>query len=380
MIVRRHHLSRDPRTGIYYAKIQVDKRRRRFTFGKNRKDAESELRKLERDLVTGEVAFSEQPTAPLAPPPVAAAGPMLSELIRKHLEWVQNNRSRGTYAVRRHFLAGFRRFVGDRPVSEIDRLTLEDFAAWARKSHSKSANGGTAYLRHVKTMFLWAEEVGLCPCPVRRFPKVTESAAPIRRFTDDELTKLFLRVAPAFQDFRDMVYFGLLTGLRPQELRGLQRDHILRDSGGQAFVLIQQHKTARMARQPMARSVPLTGAAAEIVERQLAAHPQSPFVFLNADGQPFKPHTFRQRFLRWCRRAGVAPRPPYALRHTFGSMEAEANINQTSLSQLMGHTTIRTTARYISNNYDHHRNAVSAIVGRVASLTRPALTIMEKTA
>lgn len=380
MIIRRHHLSRDPRTGIYYVKIQVQKQRRRFTFGKSRKEAESALRKLERDLTTGDITFREQPTAPLAPPSAPVAGPLLSELIGKHLEWVQNNRSAGTYAVRRHFLDGFRRFAGERPVREIDRLVLENFLAWARKNHAQSANGGAAYLRHVKTMFLWAEEVGLCSCPVRRFPKVTETVALTRRFTDDELTKLFLRVPPGFRDFRDMVYFGLLTGLRPQELRGLQRDHILRDNGGQAFVLIQQHKTARMARQPAGRSVPLTGEAAEIVERQLAAHPASSFVFLNADGQPYKPHSFRQRFRRWCLRAGVAPRPPYALRHTFGSMEAEANINQTSLSQLMGHTTIRTTARYIANNYDHHRHAVGAIVGRVASLTRPTLTVMEKTA
>ncbi|HMO52524.1 MAG TPA: tyrosine-type recombinase/integrase [Kiritimatiellia bacterium] len=377
MITRRHSLSRDPRTGIFYAKIQVDKIRRRFTFGKNRKAAESALRKLERELVTGEMSFCEQPTAPTAPP---ETGLLLSELIAKHLEWVLNNRSRGTYEVRRHFLTGFKKFTGECPVNRIDRITLENFVAWARKHHAKSGNGGVAYLRHVKTMFLWADEVGLCPCPVRRFPRATEAAAPTRRFTDDELEKLFRQVSSGFKDFRDMVYFGLLTGLRPQELRQLQRDHILRDSEGNFFVMIQEHKTARTARQPMGRSVPLTDEAAEIVRRQLHAHTSSSFVFLNADSKPYKAHTFRQRFMRWCKRAEVAPRPPYALRHTFGSMEAEANINQTSLSQLMGHTTIRTTARYISNNYDHHRNAIGAIVGRVKTLTGPTLTVLDKTA
>jgi hypothetical protein len=61
-------------------------------------------------------------------------------------------------------------------------------------------------------------------------------------------------------------------------------------------------------------------------------------------------------------------------------MEAEANINQTSLSQIMGHTTIRTTSRYISNNYDHHRKAVGAIESRVASLNPRPLVLVSNTA
>ncbi|MCP5488659.1 MAG: site-specific integrase [Verrucomicrobia bacterium] len=370
-------MSQDPRTGIYYAKIQVQKVRRRFTFGKNRKDAESALRKLERELITGDVSFSIQKTAPLADPD---AGLLLSELIDKHLEWVLNNRRKATYDNRRHFLIGFRKFVGDRPVSGIDRLTLENFFAWARKHHSKSENGGAAYLRNVKTMFLWGEEVGLCPCPVRRFPRAPEAPPTTRRFTDEELEKLFRLQAPEFRSFRDMVYFALLTGLRPQEIRQLNRDQVMQDGEGRFFLYIREHKTARMSRQPVARSVPLTDEAAAIVRQQLTAHPASSFVFLNADGNPYKAHTFRQRFMRWCKRAGIPPRPPYALRHTFGSMEAEANINQTSLSQLMGHTNLRTTSRYISNNYDHHRSAIGAIVGRVASVAHPRLTVLEKPA
>src|SRR5690606_28656849 len=115
--------------------------RRRLTFGKNRKKAEAALRKLERELVTGEMSFHEQPTT-VSAPPSSETGLMLSELIEKHLEWVLDNRSRGTYEVRRHFLAEFKKFAGNLPVNSIDRLMLENFVAWARKHHAKSANGG----------------------------------------------------------------------------------------------------------------------------------------------------------------------------------------------------------------------------------------------
>ena len=377
MIGRRHRLSRDPRTGIYYVKVQVEKARKRFTFGKSRKPAEAALRKLERDLSAGRIQIG-------APPQVAASaspdGLRLGSLVQRHLEWVQNNRSPATFACRRHFLAAFLKFAGDCRVADLNRMLVENFYAWARKQHSHSGNGGNAYLRHVKTMFIWAEEMGLCECPVKKFPQAPEVLPLARRFTDDELSTLFSVIPEQFSDFKDALLFGLLTGLRPQEIRQLEKQHILRDGNGDLFLYLERHKTARSARKPICRSVPLTAESCEIVRRQLLAHPDKPHLFLNDDGDPFKPRAFRLRLLRWCKRAGIQPRPPYALRHTFGSMEAEANINQTSLSQIMGHTTIRTTSRYISNNYDHHRKAVSAIESRVASLNPRPLVLVSKTA
>ena len=382
MQMRKHKLQRDPRTGLYFARVQVDKTRRRFFFDKNRKDAEAELRKLERNLLGGQVQIG----APAAVAPIQPVADVqtfrLSELVTRHLEWVENNRSPATLAVRKHFLEAFQKFVGSIRVAEVNRLMLENFFAWARKHHGQSANAGNAYLRHVKTMFVWAEEMGLCECPVKKFPSTAETLPVARRFTDEELGKLFQCQSNGFADFRDMLLFGLLTGLRPQELRQLEKDQIMKDGPGAFFIFIEQHKTARMSKKAVPRSVPLTGEALDIVKRRLALNSPLPYLFLNDDGKQYKPRSFRQRLNRLCVRVGIPPRPPYALRHTFGSMEAEANINQTSLSQIMGHTTIRTTARYISNNYDHHRNAVGAIMGRVASLTRqpPKLTVLEKPA
>jgi len=197
---------------------------------------------------------------------------------------------------------------------------------------------------------------------------VTETPPDTKRFTDEELSKLLGRVPPEFSDFRDMIVFGLHTGLRPQELRQLRRDQLIEDGNGNYSVFIQHHKTAKSAHEPKPRSVPLTPAAKDIAFRQIAAHPEAALVFLNAKGQPYTRNVFRQRLRRWCKRAGIRPRPPYALRHTFGSIEAEANINQTVIAQMMGHTQLRTTSRYIANNAEHHRNAIQAAGSRIAKL------------
>jgi len=367
MRTKRHKLCREPKTGIYYARVQVGGIRRRFTFGKKRKPAEAGLRKLERDIAAGRVEFKDK-HRPKKLRMEAANDMLLSDLIAAHLEWLAANRAERTCRARKYYLQRFLHFRGDCMVSTIDRIALEKFYSWARTHHSKSRNGGNVYLRHVKTVLLWADEIGLCPCPIRRFPPTPETEPETRRFTDEEIRKILATIPDKFSDLRDLIVFGVLTGLRPQELRELRRDQLMQDAYGDYYLFIQYHKTSRTARQPRPRSVPLCPEALEIMQRQMAAHPRSPIVFLNGNGQPYTSNTLHTRLRRWCKRAGIQPRTPYSMRHTFGSLQAEANVNQTSISHMMGHSNIRTASRYIANNAEHHKHAVRAIAARVKDL------------
>lgn len=364
----KHKLQRDKRTGNYFVRFQVDGVRKRFTLGKNRDAARAALRKLEREKRNGDLFAEPKPYAP--PSPVKGNELMLDELIRQNLEWVKENRAPGTYALYELYLHQFLKFIGNPPVSSITRLDLERFYAWAKKHHSKSANVGNSYLRHVKTALLWAEDMGLCECPVKKFPRMTEVPPKTIRFNDDEMKK-FINGIPD-EDFRDMIVFGFLTGLRPQELRALERHHVKQDEHGNFYLLIERHKTAKFVRQPKPRSVPLVEEAAEIVRRQMSKRPDCSHIFVNAKGRPYTGSVFRQRFMRWCERAGIDPRPPYALRHTFGSMQAEANVNQACLSHLMGHSQIRTTSRYVTPTDEYHRQAIASIKGRIMNCTNGA--------
>lgn len=364
-MAQKHKLQRDPRTGIYFARIQVHGRRKRFALGKSRDEARSALRKIERDIRAGNVSF-EEATAPT----LSAVNPddlMLDELVRLNLEWVQQNRSPGTYELYDLYLHQFLKFVGNRPVATITRLDMERFYSWAKKHHGKSQNAGNSYLRHVKTALLWAEDMGLCECPVKKFPRMSETPPETIRFNDEEMAKLINTIPDP--DFRDMIVFGFLTGLRPQELRMLEQQHVKQDDQGNVYLLIERHKTAKFVRQPKPRSVPLVPEAVEIAQRQIAKHPKCPFIFVNGTDKPYTGPTFRQRFQRWCERAGIPVRPPYSMRHTFGSMQAEANVNQACLSHLMGHSQIRTTSRYVTPTDEYHRQAIASIKGRIMNCT-----------
>ena len=62
-------------------------------------------------------------------------------------------------------------------------------------------------------------------------------------------------------------------------------------------------------------------------------------------------------------------KPPYALRHhTFASIQADGDTNIVTLDQLMGHTSTRTTARYIRASAEHHRQAVDRMAEHVQTL------------
>ena len=368
---KRRKMSRDKRNGQYYVRIQVGGVRKYFALGTNRKKAEAELTRLERQHASGELDFqAAMEEARPEPLEVNQAGDeiTLKELTHVHLEWVGANRAPSTFELRERYLLAFLRYAGDRRVSEIDKLTLAGFHGWAKKHRSKSQNGGNVFLRNVKSMFLWAEDMDICRCPVRRFPYMPETPPPTKRFTDDELTLLLDCIKPMSPDFHDMVHFALLTGLRPQELRELQRRHFISDNAGEEYLEFQQHKTAKWTREPAKRTVPLVPEAVEILNRQIEKHAWRLHVFLNEAGKPYTASVFRQRLKRWCERAGIQPRSPYSLRHTFGSAEAEAGVNQAVLAQLMGHTQLRTTARYVNHNAEHHRKAIAAISGRISKL------------
>ncbi len=355
----------DKSCGRYYVRLQCEGVRRRFWLGEVRKEAPSKLKAIQAGIAAGEITFTETETTATT---TAAGGRdmRIEELAHRYLEWVSDNRSANTYATRRCSIQAFLEFVGPCMVSQITRLKLMDFHAWARKNRGHGSNRGNHLCRDMRTMFRWGEENEVCDCPVRRFPPISFAPPSTGRFNDEEIALLLKHISD--DEFRNMLVLGLLTGLRPQELRCLRKSEVRQDSSGKHYVFFEQHKTARMTNVPLARSVPLSDNAAAIVLQQTRMHPDSEFLFLNDGGTPYTAHVFRRRLERACTRAGIAKRPPYALRHSFASLHAEDGTNIVTLGQLMGHTNTRTTARYITATAAHHRQLVEHTAQHVLSL------------
>lgn len=366
--MRRRKLTKDPRTGTYYARVQVEKVIKKFCFSKNRRESEKALRELEEELSNG-----DQSLAAVANPDIEKGEPSditIEDLITQYLHWVLVNRARSTYDLKKGILQTFLDRYGDCKVSDITYNALAKYYAWAKTTRGRTANGGGHHLMEVKCLFRWGEETDLCLCPVRRFPQIRHSPPATKKFTDEELPLLVQHSHP---DFADMLVFGLLTGLRPHELRTLRKEYV-QPIGENTCIVLEKHKTSMSARVQQPRVVPLSPDAITIIQRQAFQHSKSPFVFLNADGRPYTASCFRLRLKRVCDRAGIPQRTPYALRHYFGTKRAGEGLNQAILAQVMGHTTITTTTRYVAKVPRYQQEAMNAMATDLASLlgTAPA--------
>jgi len=371
-----HKIQRDKRRGYYLVNIRMDGVRKYFNLGTTLDEARVTLERLEKDIAAGRIKFVEQEltTAIITD---GKKDMFIKELANRHLEWVHNNRELGTFRNRRNFVLQFLDFVGDVMVCQISRSKLEDFLSWAKTNKSRSENGGNEALAAVKAMFRWGEEMELIDLPFKRFPKLTFVPPELKRISDTDIVLLLVKASP---DFRDFIFFGIVTGLRPKELRNLTVSQIRCTPEGVRYVYIQQHKTAKSARVYKPRSVPLTPEAERIVERQVKSHPTSQYIFLNEDGNPYTNWTLRNKFRRLCKSVGFPELiSTYDLRHEFASRNSDNNVETTGLAQLMGHSTTRTLMRYVKNTLEAHRNAVNQIEkGLLTVLTSQRVTVRIK--
>jgi integrase len=360
----KRRLQQDKRNGNYFVWIRRSGVSKYFLLGTNKKLAEKQLDQIDRDITGGKITFVEQDTSAITRPD-GSKDMRIEELAVRHLEWVKVNRSQGTYENREFFVKRFLDFIGEKMVSQISRISLEDFYA-CEKQKSKRPNAGFEAMRHVRTLFRWGEETELIELPFKRFPRMSYTPPETRRVDSDELP-LLIDSAP--QDFRDFIMFGLLTGLRPSEMRALRQEHIHHDNHGLSFLFIEKDvKGAKMTRIPKPRSVPLSKEAEAIVERQIKLHPQSEYIFLNEDGTPYTRYTLRDRFRRLSKSSGTTKVIPYGLRHTFASLQAVGGTESNSLAQLMGHSSTRTLQRYVSNTAKEHKEAMDRNEKRIMSL------------
>lgn len=363
----------DARRGHYYVQITRDGFRRHFNLGTSRQKARDGLVELEKALLQGTIIFNPNLETTSVIRVNGDKDIRIEELAHLHLEWVHKNKALGTFQNRQRFVLQFLQSIGGKMVSQITRQDLDAFFQEA-KSRGRSDNRGIEALANVKAMLRWGEEHEVCTLAFKRFPAMSHIPPNVTPLDDTELQRLLEAASP---DFRDMLLFGTLTGLRPGELRGLTRDMIRTKGNGEMYIYIIRHKTTKSARVPRPRTVALCSDAVDIVKRQLAQHPDSPHLFLNADGVPFCRYTYRNRLRRLSDRVGMRNVTPYLIRHTFATWESEAGVESTALSQMMGHTTTRTLERYVSNTHEHHKKAVELIADRIRN--QPPLGKVEPT-
>jgi len=243
--------------------------------------------------------------------------------------------------------------------AEADDLTLRRFAAHlgtlryapATAARKLSAARG-AYGFMLDRGLVERNPAALVPGPrqVRTLPAT---------LSEPEMEELFDR--PVVADprrLRDRALLELLygCGLRASEACGLRIADVDADEG-----------TVRVTgKGGKERVVPLGGAAADALGRYLRTgrprlgRPETDRVFLSVRGRPLGPTDVRRALRRELDAAGLAQRPPHALRHTFATHLLEHGADLRSIQELLGHASVGTTQVYTHVSVRHLRAAHAA--------------------
>ncbi|MBO1306893.1 site-specific integrase [Enterococcus sp. 669A] len=155
------------------------------------------------------------------------------------------------------------------------------------------------------------------------------------------------------------IIIALDTGMRISEIMGLQWQDInwknrtihiqkivQRIKVGKKTQLVLQTPKTKASR----RMIPLTQRLYQLLQQQKETA-ESSFVFAGKSGQPIDPRTVRYRFEQVKKKSGIENLPFHALRHTFATRCLEAGINVTTLSELLGHSSVKMTLDIYTNSF-----------------------------
>ena len=168
------------------------------------------------------------------------------------------------------------------------------------------------------------------------------------RVVSHEEQKLYLAAANCL--LRDVATLILETGMRPEEVYTIRKENVHFD---RRYVFVPSGKT-NFAR----RNLPLTDVALGVLKRRVA-EAKGPFLFPHRS-DPNRPVITAQKAHQIALREAKI-KPPfrlYDLRHTFGSRSVMAGVDLPTLKELMGHSTVTMTMRYVHPTPQHKREAM----------------------
>jgi len=187
------------------------------------------------------------------------------------------------------------------------------------------------------------------------FYSAEEVLAIVRKAADGQDGAIFLTAA--------------FTGLRRGEVLALR----VRDCDFQRQVVRVEHSLDGQAlgtpKSGKTRSVPMhpdvARALAKLLQRERFTGPDD-FVFVGSRGEPLDGSAVRRRYVDAVKRAKLRPLRFHDLRHTFGTIAANAVLSGRELQEWMGHADLKTTARYL------HYRARGDEAGRLAEAFKTA--------
>ena len=246
-------------------------------------------------------------------------------------------------------------FGGKEP-SEIDHLTFE---RWKRKvQQGRSPTTVWHCAEMLRRLVRFGTDRNLCaPLPFRL--KLTKPDNQVTEYLEpDELAKLLKALDAEPPITGNLFRLALLCGLRRSELLRLEWSDVDLEC---EELLLRNTKAGKDQRLPISEN------AAALLHSQPRME-GCPFVFPSPTGKRWPLATLDRVFKRLRKRADLPEgfRVLHGLRHQYGSMLAEAGANLVELRDLLRHSDVRISQRYLHSSEDRLRT----MANRMGELVR----------
>lgn len=350
------------RGGTYWYEFRFQGRKiRESAKTKNKRVAEQMETKRKNDLAMGTVGIKPKKIIPT-----------FKDAMTDFLKWVEFERKPNTYI--RHLSSSktLLRYFGSLRVDEITTETVEKFvmrrsSEFGQMRGRKPKAGGTKYpqrkvakpkkqsqrkispitlnreLACLKKMLsrLVKNEI-LMVNPAWSVGFMTEEARDFRVLTYAEEKEYLLACSQPLRDFATIM---IETGLRPTELRNLTVKDISLENGGSLFVRQSKTKSGR-------RLIPYLSQRAIDILKLRIKNAENGFIFPSGRGLIDNAH------YKALDRSGLQKFRVYDLRHTYATRQAECGTDIATLQELLGHSKIEMTKRYVHPSNDHKSDAM----------------------
>jgi integrase len=342
------------------------KRKRKWFYGRTRKDVQQALNKALRDHQQGIPIMTERITV----------GKFLD---RWYEECVQLSPKPTTHRTHRHRIQNhLAPAFGHMALEKPSPLDIQRYIA--RKVEQGLAvstiNGHLSTLKAAMNQALrwgliWRNPVALVDAPREEKRE--------RRFLSTDEAKKLLAAARGHR-LEALLLVPLTTGLRRSEARGLTWD----DVDFENATLTAQRQTIRVdgvnhTHSPKtARSrriaLPTPILAALVRQRERVADERDAMgarwqdhnlIFPSPKGLPFNETTLAYELVKVCARARLTRITPHELRHSIASFCAAANINPRLTMDVLGHSTVEMTMEHYQHVSDTMRREVADSIGRL---------------
>src|SRR5215216_5078613 len=243
-----------------------------------------------------------------------------------------------------HFADWFTRTVGEgfspEAVTPTDVRDYRSHLINVEKRQPATVNRRLAALRR---FFQWAKATGL----VKELPtddvKGVASSPRAPHWLDKRDVDRLIRTVERHGNTRDLAIVLVLrhTGIRVGELSGLMLGDV-ETSERKGSLTVRSGKGGKF------RALPMNGDARRAIAGYLEVRPKVPddHLFIGQGGQGISSRAVELLVTKYGRLAGLEDVTPHTLRHSFGKHALDAGADLVSVSALLGHQRLETTAIY----------------------------------